>query len=274
MSKDLENLQGSWRVTALEVNGQAMPVDALGSAGIVINGGRFISTGMGNEYEGTFEVDVKSRPRKLTMKFDTGPEKGNTNLAIYEIKGDSWKLCIATQGSVRPSRFGTKPGDGFVFETLTRGDIASDTTAALPKRKNQTEANAAKISSSPSDKRLAEFQGEWSMVSGVMNGQAMDKSAVQWVRRITTGDEIAVCAGPQTLMKMTFTIDPSISPKGIDYMNTAGSNKGKTQLGVYEFDGDQLTVCVSSPGAPRPTSFSSEKGAGHTLTVWKRIGPE
>src|SRR5262249_34120167 len=158
-------------------------------AGIVINGARFISTGMGNEYAGTFEVDVKSRPRKLTMKFDTGPEKGNTNLAIYEIKGDSWKLCIATQGTVRPSRFGTKPGDGFVFETLTRGDIAADTTTALPENKKQV---GGKRPPSADDKRLAEFQGEWSMVSGIMNGQAMDQSTVQWVRRITQGNEIAV----------------------------------------------------------------------------------
>src|SRR6187399_2752708 len=98
MSKDVENLQGSWRVTALEIDGRA--VDTLGNAGIVIVGERFISKGMGNEYEGTFEVDAKSRPRKLTMKFDTGPEKGNTNLAIYEVKGDTWKLCVATQGKV------------------------------------------------------------------------------------------------------------------------------------------------------------------------------
>jgi len=267
MSKDLDTLQGSWRVTALEVNGETMPVDTLGSAGIVINGGRFISTGMGNEYEGTFEVETKSRPRKLTMKFDTGPEKGNTNLAIYEIKGDSWKLCIATQGTVRPSRFGTKPGDGFVFETLTRGEIPAETTATLPKKRKATEAKTTKASSS--DKRLAEFQGEWRMVSGVMNGQAMDQSTLQWVRRITQGNEIAVIAGPQTLMKMTFTVDPSTSPQSIDYVNTAGSNKGKTQLGIYQFDGDLLTVCVSAPGAARPTTFTSEKGAGRTLTVWK-----
>src|SRR5262245_36445809 len=154
MSTDLENLQGSWRVTALEIDGQTMPADTLGGAGIVINGGRFISTGMGNQYEGTFDVDVKSRPRKLTMKFDTGPEKGNTNKAIYEIKGDSWKLCIATQGKVRPSRFGTKPGDGFVFETLTRGETAGDAATALPKKKKQTEAKSTtKASSSSSDRR-------------------------------------------------------------------------------------------------------------------------
>ena len=272
MSKDVENLQGSWRVTAFEVDGQSVPVETLGNAGIVIKDGRFISMGMGNDYEGTFEVDAKSRPRKLTMKFDTGPEKGNTNLAIYEINGDTWKLCVATHGKVRPSRFGTKPGDGFVFETLTRGAVFAGTNTALPKRKKQTEVKST--SSSGGDKRLAEFQGEWSMVSGIMNGQAMDQSAVQWVRRITTGNEIAVCAGPQTLMRMTFTIDPSTSPKAIDYVNTAGSNKGKSQLGIYQFDGDQLTVCVSSPGAVRPTAFTSEKGAGHTLTVWKRIGPE
>src|SRR5262245_30222647 len=155
MSKDLENLQGSWRVTALEVDGQTVPMDTLGNAGIVINGDHFVSTGMGNEYKGTFEVDAKSRPRKLTMKFDTDPEKGNTNLAIYEMKGDTWKLCIATQGKVRPSRFGTKVGDGFVFETLTRGEILVDTAPSLPKKKNPTDAKTTKVSASSSDKRLA-----------------------------------------------------------------------------------------------------------------------
>ena len=121
----------------------------------------------------------------------------NTNLAIYEIKGDRWKLCIATQGNVQP-RFGTRPSDGFVFETLTRGDLAAESSAASPRKKKQTEAKPTKISASSRDQRLAEFQGEWSMVSGVMNGQAMDNSTVQCVRRITTGNEITVCAGPQT----------------------------------------------------------------------------
>jgi len=55
------------------------------------------------------------------MRFAAGPEMGNTNLCIYELDGDIWKICIATRGSVRPSSFASTPGSGFAFETLTRG---------------------------------------------------------------------------------------------------------------------------------------------------------
>jgi uncharacterized protein (TIGR03067 family) len=62
-----------------------------------------------------------------------------------------------------------------------------------------------------------------------------------------------------------FTSDSSKSPKTIDYVS-----KGKTQLGIYEFEGDVLKVCVSAPGSPRPAEFKSIPGDGRTLTVWRR----
>jgi uncharacterized protein (TIGR03067 family) len=101
-----------------------------------------------------------------------------------------------------------------------------------------------------------------------MDGRPMDESVVKWVKRVTQGNQTTVFAGPQTIMKLEFTSDSSQSPKTIDYLNTAGSNKGKTQHGIYEFDGDLLKICVSAPGAVRPTEF--QPGDGGTLTVWRR----
>jgi len=49
-------------------------------------------------------------------------EKGNTNPGIYELDADTWKICIATRGAVRPSSFASSPGSGFALETLMRGD--------------------------------------------------------------------------------------------------------------------------------------------------------
>ena len=76
---------------------------------------------MGATYQGTLEIDESTSPRQLNMRFDAGPEEGNTNLCIYELDGDIWKICIATRGTVRPSSFASTPGSGFAFETLTRG---------------------------------------------------------------------------------------------------------------------------------------------------------
>jgi uncharacterized protein (TIGR03067 family) len=111
-----------WTVTALEVDGLKMPADMLADGRIAIKGKRFTSTGMGAVYKGTLAVDEAASPRQLDMKFDAGPEKGNTNPCIYQLDGDHWKLCLATRGAVRPSQFATTPGSGFALETLTRGD--------------------------------------------------------------------------------------------------------------------------------------------------------
>ena len=121
MSQDLDLLQGSWAIISLELDGQALPETLLADASIVIQGDRFVSTGMGAEYAGALVLDAAKRPRRLDMKFDAGPEKGNTNLCIYELDGDSLKLCIATRGTVRPTSFASPAGSGFAFEVLARG---------------------------------------------------------------------------------------------------------------------------------------------------------
>jgi uncharacterized protein (TIGR03067 family) len=161
-------------------------------------------------------------PPQIDMKFDAGPEKGNTNLGIYKIDGDTWKLCLATRGLVRPTRFAATPGSGFALETLTRGSAKA------------TPSVKAKRAASGSRAPATELEGDWQMVSCVTDGTPMEQSAVEWVKRLTVGNQVSVHAGPQVIMKMTFTHDPSKSPKTIDYVHTAGANKGKTQLGIYE----------------------------------------
>jgi|SRR6266481_5777979 uncharacterized protein (TIGR03067 family) len=263
MRQDLDLLQGSWSVTALNVEGQKMSADMLANAQITIKGNRFTSTGMGAVYKGTLELDASKSPQHLTMKFDAGPEKGNTNLGIYKLEGDTLKLCLATRGAVRPSRFAAPAGSGFALETLTRG-----VTPAPAKTKTRASKKAvpAKSASAPD----TEFAGEWRLVSGVMDGHAMEESIVKWVKRVTEGNQTTVYAGPQVMLKVEFSSDASQSPKAIDYFGLAGSTKGRAQAGIYEFDGDLLKFCVAPPGAARPAQFQSAKGDGRTLTVWKR----
>jgi uncharacterized protein (TIGR03067 family) len=252
MKSDIDRLQGTWNVAALEVDGQS--VSAPG-ASIVIEGSRFASLGMGAVYEGTLQLDNSAKPARIDMRFDKGPEAGNANLGIYQFTGDSWKLCVATRGTVRPVAFTSTPGSGIAVEKLVRAKAA-------PKAR-KAEAPAP---SGPA----TEFEGEWQMLSGVMDGKAMEAAAVQWVKRVTRGNQTTVVAGPQTMLKVEFTFDPTASPPSIDYLNLHGPSKGKRQQGIYRFEGGVLTVCTAAPGGDRPREFSSAPGEGRTLTVWKR----
>ena len=253
MQQELKKLQGSWRVTALDMDGQKLPAAMLEGACIVVEGDRFKSLGMGADYEGTLRL---TRPGRLDLTFDSGPEKGNTNLGIYELDGDQWRICLATRGKIRPAEFRSKPGSGIAVETLIRGE------AAAP---SKTPAKAAKRSGAPT-----EFEGDWRMISGVMDGQPMEKSAVSFVKRVTRGNLTTVYAGPQVMMQFEFSHDATTSPGTLEYRNTAGTNKGKTQHAIYELKGELLKVCVAAPGASRPLKFESKPGSGNTLTLWKR----
>jgi uncharacterized protein (TIGR03067 family) len=119
-------------------------------------------------------------------------------------------------------------------------------------------------------KEIAQLQGEWSMVSGSANGQPMPAEMLKQMKRICKGDETTTTMAGQLFMKAKVSIDPSKNPKTIDYRMTEGPTKGKTQLGIYEVDGDTFRSCFASPGAERPTDFSSKPGDGRTVSTWKR----
>jgi hypothetical protein len=52
---------------------------------------------------------------------------------------------------------------------------------------------------------------------------------------------------------------------------TDGFTKGKTQLGIYELEGDTFKACFSKPGTDRPADFTSKPGDGRTFSIWKRV---
>lgn len=119
-------------------------------------------------------------------------------------------------------------------------------------------------------KDMTQLQGEWSMVSGEIDKQPMPEALLKGSKRVAKGDETTVTIGGMLFMKAKFTVDPSKKPKTIDYMMTEGLTKGKTQLGIYELDGDTVKFCFAKPGQDRPTEFVTKEGSGRTLSVWKR----
>jgi uncharacterized protein (TIGR03067 family) len=119
-------------------------------------------------------------------------------------------------------------------------------------------------------KDLAALQGEWSMVSGSADGQQMPDEMRKQMKRVCKGDETTTTMGERVFLKAKITIDPSKKPKSIDYQMTDGATKGKTQLGIYEVDGDTFKACFSAPGDPRPTDFTTKPGDRRTSSTWKR----
>ena len=109
------------------------------------------------------------------------------------------------------------------------------------------------------------------MVSGILNGKALDEDSVKWVKRITEGNVTTVVAGPQTMLKAEFQLSAAGSKKTIDYVHLAGANKGKKQSGIYELKGKALRIFMAAPGARPPADIPAKAVKGETLTAWTRI---
>ena len=108
------------------------------------------------------------------------------------------------------------------------------------------------------------------MISGEREGDGFSADFMKGSKRVAKGDEITVMLQGQLFMKAKFTLDPSKTPKTIDYSVTGGPYAGKTQLGIYELDGDKVKFCFSTPGKERPTDFTTKANDGRTLSIWKR----
>lgn len=118
--EEAAKLQGTWNFVALEIGGMKLPAEALSGSKLVIKDNAFAMESVGVTYKGTFKIDVSKKPKTLDLNFTEGPENGNTALAIYELDGDKWKICLAVTSKDRPLEFAAKPGTGFALETLQR----------------------------------------------------------------------------------------------------------------------------------------------------------
>jgi uncharacterized protein (TIGR03067 family) len=92
-----------------------------------------------------------------------------------------------------------------------------------------------------------------------------------------TGDrfEIRSKDGRTVVYTGTFRTDQNAKPASIDFVNTEGTDKGKTWRGIYTFDGDTLTTCDNAPDVAkaRPTAFEAKSGSGYILVTFARARP-
>src|SRR6516225_573594 len=73
-------------------------------------------------------------------------------------------------------------------------------------------------------KDLMKLQGEWSMVSGRRDGQAVPKDVLAGAKRVCKDDELTVTVDDTVYMKAKIVVDPTKKPKAIDYTVTDGDN--------------------------------------------------
>jgi uncharacterized protein (TIGR03067 family) len=122
IKKDRKKLEGTWRVVALEVDGnKATEEDARKLT--VVNGSDGTWSLRSEEKEiakGTSTIDPTQKPKTIDLKWIDGAGTENQHLGIYELGDATRKLCFAPPGKQRPSEFSTTPGSEHILVKFER----------------------------------------------------------------------------------------------------------------------------------------------------------
>lgn len=122
IKQDRKQIEGTWRIVALEINGnKAREEDARKLS--VVNGpeGTWRLLSEGKEVaRGTNSFDPTQKPKTIDFTITEGEGKGNVYQGIYELGEKTRKLCFAPPGKDRPTEFTAPSGSEHVLVIFER----------------------------------------------------------------------------------------------------------------------------------------------------------
>jgi uncharacterized protein (TIGR03067 family) len=120
-AKEIEAMQGTWLPTTAELGGQKFPDEVRKSIKLVLKGDQYtVTVGTEGNDRGTVKVNSSAKPKAMDITGTDGPNKGKTFPCIYELTGDTLKVCYDLSGKARPADFSTKPGTQLYLVTYQR----------------------------------------------------------------------------------------------------------------------------------------------------------
>ena len=105
--EDSKMMEGTWLPVEAELAGQKFPDEVLKTLKLTLSDGKY-TVKVGEQIDkGTVKLDLTTKPKAMDITGTEGPNKGKTLLAIYELTGDTLRICYDLAGKKRPTEFKT-----------------------------------------------------------------------------------------------------------------------------------------------------------------------
>lgn len=120
--EELKKLRGTWKPASLTMDGVAPSEADLQKFQLQIQNDQYILSFDGRT---AYQAGIKLGREKDVRSIDTvpaaGPYEGKGMQGIYNLDGDTLKVCFATKfNESRPGSFESKPGTGYIMAVYKR----------------------------------------------------------------------------------------------------------------------------------------------------------
>ncbi len=105
---ELKRFEGTWSYSSVVADGKPAPEESLKASRLILKGDRFTMTTRESTHKGTYAVDPTVTPRTIDVTFTEGPRAGKTIKGIYDLDGDTCKVCMPLDDRPRPTEFASK----------------------------------------------------------------------------------------------------------------------------------------------------------------------
>ena len=120
-SADFKSLQGPWVPVKAELGAQPLPAEVLKKITLTLTNHDYVVTITSEQSDfGTWSIDTSANPKGMTIVGTKGPNTGKTFPCIYEIKGNTFRICYDLSGAKRPTEFKTTAGTKLYLVTYNR----------------------------------------------------------------------------------------------------------------------------------------------------------
>lgn len=117
---DLKAMEGKWTVAEAEAGGKKIESEDLAKLVVTITGATYSLMTDDGPDGGTLTLDETQNPKTMDATDTEGMDVGKVIRAIYEITGDTMRVCYAIEGGARPTEFATRDGVPWLLITYQR----------------------------------------------------------------------------------------------------------------------------------------------------------
>jgi uncharacterized protein (TIGR03067 family) len=121
VKKEYDRFEGTWKMESFTVDGKPAAMEGFVDFKMTLKGDTFTTVSSEGKTNGTYTIDPSKSPKTIDIKFTGGPLDGLTMQGVYELEGDTYKVCLPGGGKKdRPKELASKEGSGLVLEVLKR----------------------------------------------------------------------------------------------------------------------------------------------------------